>query len=569
MSSKEKNSGSEKISRRRFLKYTGAGIAAVAVGAGAYYAMQPGPTPTTTTPTTSIATTTAPLKIEKYGGTAVVALYGEPTTLNPAITNQGPTQYFSSALIETLFVREPNGDYNPSLATSWKVSDDKLTYTFKLQENVTWHDGKPFTADDVKFNIEQVLKPYNPFSGLPLRSFLQSVEVQDKYNLTLKLKNPYLPLIYLLADKYFGSIVPKHLYEGTDILTNPYNAKPVGTGPYIFQEWVRGSHLSAVRNPNYWRKGKPYLDKLIMPFIVDEGARLRGFETGEIDFLPCLSVAHANHERLMKRPDVEYTLDEYAPYGACSQIFFNLRNPNLKDVKVRQAMAHALNIDDILSKAFYGNAKAAVTHIPPSQVTWHNPNAPRYPYDPDKADKMLDEAGYKRGPDGNRFTLVMIANVGQAHHTKQGEIAAQGWKKIGVNVDFRPLENTAYNALINAWNFDLQSHSFTVADPTLGVQRLFDSRNIQHAFGTNVMGYVNPDADALWDAAAIEGDLQKRKDLLWRLQVILNTDLPSIPIADMQDLAIWKNEFSFKDALKGYMNRYYENAWWKKGRDSP
>ena len=222
----------------------------------------------------------------KRGGTMVVALPGDPEVLNSSITTDIASSNLCGQVYSTLVRLDNDGAVQPYLAKSWEISPDGLTYTFHLFDNVKWHDGKPFTAEDVAWGLWNVNQKYNgPASGL--LEPVESIDATDKLTVVFKLKFPYPPLLRGLA--YFNSsnILPKHIFDnGEDPRRNAANFKPVGTGPFVFKEYRKGSHLIFERNPNFHLKGQPYLDRLVFQIIPNEAARALALEKGDIDFIP-------------------------------------------------------------------------------------------------------------------------------------------------------------------------------------------------------------------------------------------------------------------------------------------
>ena len=277
----------------------------------------------------------------KYGGTIIIGILTDVTHLNPAIS----TSYYIDTVSGQIYNSLMEYDYKtlepvPELAKSWEISEDGLTYTFHLEEDVYWHDGEPFTSEDVKFTFENITIPYHPrgaatFGGIEF-------EAPDEHTFVMKLENSYAPLINYFTLWYVG-IMPKHLYEGTDILNNPHNWEdPVGTGPFMLDEWVKGSHIKLVRNPNYWRKGKPYLDSVIFKIIPDTSSRLLAFENQEIDYVP-LMIPNTELKRLNETDGINVV--SCGAFGSMHTIQNNLDNEYLSDIRVRKAIAYAINKD--------------------------------------------------------------------------------------------------------------------------------------------------------------------------------------------------------------------------------
>ena len=237
----------------------------------------------------------------KPGGVANAIIQPEPPGLMLGLVQNGPTQMVSGNIYEGLLRYDAKLNPLPSLAESWTISDDGKVYTFKLKQGVTWHDGKPFTAADVVFSTE-FLKQTHPRARANMAQ-VDKVETPDDHTVVFTLKQPFGPFIGVFE---VGSMpmIPKHIYDGTDYKTNPANNTPVGTGPFMFKEWQKGSFIKLVKNPNYHVKGKPLLDEIYWHVVPDAAARAVAFETGKVDMLPGGSVENFDVPRLSKLKDV-------------------------------------------------------------------------------------------------------------------------------------------------------------------------------------------------------------------------------------------------------------------------
>jgi len=234
---------------------------------------------------------------QKMGGVINAVIQPEPPGLMLAMIQNGPTQMVSGNIFEGLLRYSPKLEPLPGLAESWTVSEDAKVYTFKLKPGVTWHDGKPFTSADVLFSIEMCKQTHARARANLVQ--LEKVEAPDDLTVVFTLKQPFGPFLGIFE---VGSLpmVPKHLYDGTDFKTNPYNNAPVGTGPFMFKEWQKGSFVRLVKNPDYHVKGKPYIDEIYWQVIPDAAARSVAFETGKVDVLPGGSVENFDVPRLSK-----------------------------------------------------------------------------------------------------------------------------------------------------------------------------------------------------------------------------------------------------------------------------
>ena len=244
----------------------------------------------------------APLAAQEAGGRLDIVVQPEPPGLMLGMVQNGPTQLVAGDIYEGLLRYNTDLEPMPGLAESWEISDDGLTYTFKLHEGVKWHDGEDFTADDVVFSAGTFL----PETHARLRAslaYVESVTALDDLTVEFKLKEPFGPFISVFEAATMP-MIPQHIYEGTDYATNEMNATPIGTGPFKFEEWVKGSYIHLVKNEDYYVDGLPYLDEVYYRVIPDAASRAVAFETGEVDVLPGGSVENWDIPRLTEMEGV-------------------------------------------------------------------------------------------------------------------------------------------------------------------------------------------------------------------------------------------------------------------------
>ena len=505
----------------------------------------------------------------KYGGTFIVGAGSDPTTLNLAISYN----IIDTLAVSSVFSLLTKSDYSlnprPDLAESWKVSEDGLTYIFSLVKNATWHDGKPFTSADVKFTFAEVLNKHHPRGTVVLKA-VDSIETPDPYTVIFKLKHPYDPLMKFIGNEAF--IIPKHLYENTDVLKNPYNVKPIGTGPFIFKEWKKGSHITLERNPAYFRKGLPYVDKIVVKIVPDAASRMIAFESGEIDYLYYVNLPSSEISRFKNRPGFVVTSKGHEVGPSIMMICFNLRKAPFNNLKVRQAIAHAIDRDYIEEKADYGLGKPAIGPIA-SATSWaFNPNVTKYDFNPKKAEQSLDEAGYPKGPDGIRFKTSLIADRGDFLYAKGAEIIRDNLAKIGISVDLKLMDRASMvDATYVRWDFDMQVHGLgTGPDPAIAVARTYVSTNIKPVPFANASGYSNKEVDDLFALAEKAPTVKKRAEYYYKVQEILVKDLPYFWISEYGLNSAWRDEFRGLHSwcARSFMS-YGDDVWWVKGKETP
>jgi len=462
------------------------------------------------------------------GGTMVAAITGDPPMLTTVFGANILAVTLSGQLHDTLITMDQQGNIEPSLAESWEISEDGLTYTFNLRDDVTWHDGEPFTAADVAYTFGELTSEYNSLANATY-SVVEEIETPDDHTVVLHLANAdpaFFP--WAFSQTNFAQIFPRHIYEGTDAETNENNYAPVGTGPFVFSEWVRGSHIIMERNPDYFEP--VHLDRIVFQIIPEPGARQLALEQGDVDYLPYFALAPASVDPLSENPETQVIPAMRPPAGEII-MFINLREAPLSDVNVRRALAYGLNRQQIVDLALAGRATPATGPIR-SDSFFYNPEIETYPRDIDRANQMLDDAGYPRGDDGTRFTLRLsyeAAGEGGAFQSA-AEVMREQLREIGVALDLQPSDSATWQerAFIQ-WDFDLAMGSFgTGPDPAIGVARLYITENIVRQNARNLSGYSNPEVDALFAQGAVELDPEARRQIYQEAQAILVDELPAI-----------------------------------------
>jgi len=482
----------------------------------------------------------------KRGGTLTYTLHPEPTALSTIATTAIPVATIASKIYESLLEYEgPFLTPRPGLAESWSVSPDHTVYTFKLQRGVKWHDGTPFTSGDVKISIEKVVKPYHS-RGAAYFGQLERVETPDPLTVVFRLKQP-VPYFLKAFQPTESPILPKHVLDKLDlsdaksVRQSELMQKPIGTGPFRLQEWKRGSHIILERNPTYWKPGRPYLDRIVLRVIPDGAARAIALENGEVDLVPMSSVPPAEIARLAALGHVARSDKGTEGLGPIMWLEINLRKAPLSDVRVRRAISLALDRKKITNVIWFGQGKPATSPIV-SGGQYHDKSLKPFEHDPGKANALLDEAGYRRGPAGVRFKLVQNYQPYGESWVRQAEFIKQELGKIGIEVETQSLDFGAWlKRIFTDWDYEFTANSsHNYADPSIGVQRVFHSGNIKRgASYTNSMGYTNKRADELFDQAAVETDGAKRERLFAEIQQILREELPVVPLMELDWIQLW------------------------------
>ena len=473
----------------------------------------------------------------RQGGTLTLLIEPEPTSLVCFNTTGGPIIAVSSKVTEGLLTYDFDLTPRPELATEWQISEDNLRDTFRLRPGVQWHDGGAFTSADVAYSIA-LAKQSHP-RGRNTFSNVTEISTPDRLTAVLVLSHPAPYLLYALAGGE-TPIVPRHIYEGTQADANPNNNAPIGTGPYRFREWVRGSHAVYVRNPDYWDKPRPYIDTLVVRFIPDASARVAALETGDVDLAAEIPLSELARLGSLPTLGIEYRGFEYTP--GTTRIEFNLDHPALRDLRVRQAIAYAINRKVVLQTAWYGYGLEAPSPVSPLLPKFYDASVESYPFDLAKAERLLDEAGYKRGPDGVRLRLTHDYFPYGDGYRRVADYLKPALAKIGIAVTIRSQDFAAWlKRIYTDKDFEFTNHVMTnVFDPTVGLQRYFHSAGYRKGVPfTNAAHYSNPEVDRLLEAAAVEADPQRRHDQLDAFQQIVSRDLPGVNLVSVRQSTVY------------------------------
>ncbi|MCW5695100.1 MAG: ABC transporter substrate-binding protein [Bauldia sp.] len=465
-----------------------------------------------------------------HGGTLTVNIGVEPPALVNLATSSGSGVYVTGKVTEGLLTYDFDLNPRPELATSWSLSSDGLVYTFQLRPGVKWHDGRDFTSADVAFSI-LTLKEVHPRGRTTFANVVEVREVSPtEVQIVLSQPAPYL-ISALAASE--SPIVPKHVYEGGPAPdAHPNAAAPIGTGPFVFREWVRGSHLILERNPDYWDAPKPYLDRLIVRFIGDAAAGAVALETGEVQ-LATGAVSLSDVERLRALPHLGFETRGYSYVNAVSRIEFNLDNPFLGNLLVRKAIAHSIDKSFINDTIFLGYGQIIPGPISPWLTRFYVPDLPTYAFDTARANALLDEAGFPRNANGVRFSLNHDPLPGGDPYRRTGEYLRQALRDVGIDVTIRSQDFAAYvTRVYTDRDFDFTFNGMSnLFDPTVGVQRLYWSQNFRPGVPfSNGSHYSNPEVDRLLEAAAVEVDPEVRLQQFDAFQRIIVDELPDIGI---------------------------------------
>lgn len=501
----------------------------------------------------------APAIAAERGGTLVMVVQPEPPTLASYISTSGPVGQVTTKIFDGLLEYDFDLKPQPSLAESWDTSADGKTITFHLRSNVKFHDGQPFTSEDVRFSIMDVLKKHHPRGQATFRE-LQSIETPDPQTAVFKLNAP-APYIMAALSSYESPILPKHVYGSGDILSHPNANRPIGTGPFKFVDWQRGQYVRLDRNPSYWKQGEPYLDRVVARFINDSSTRTAAIESGEAHVAGFGAIPFSDVKSLENNPTLAVTTRGYEMQSPIVELDFNTRVPPFDNVKVRQAVAYAIDRKFAIDNVWFGFGRAATGPISSNFATTgiytHDVRSYDVPNGKDIANKLLDEAGYPRKADGTRFEIVHDITPYGEEWQRFGEFVQQELAKVGIKASLRYQDvPTWLKRIYTDYDFSLSSNWIqTLADPAIGVHRLYHSNQIRR--GTvfvNDSGWSSPSTDALMDKAAVEIDPAKRNALYADFQRQVVDASPLVFVHELRFATVYSKQF--KDLIVSPLGIY-------------
>jgi len=498
----------------------------------------------------------------KHGGT-MVFMSGKIPSLNP-LHGQWNVGFVSSAIFASLTRLNSKNEVAPYLARSWTISDDGLTYTFKLAENATFHDGKPITSADVAFSIE-IAQKYHRF-GQQMFGPIQSMETPDDHTLICRLSQPHGPLLVGATTPRQLPILPKHIYGGQeDFFSHPAHKNPVGSGPFILMDQKLDEYLILERNEKHFDGERPYLDRVILRIVTDKTAMRTGLKRNQFN-LAAVSMAmrYRDIESFLKIPHLALT-EVITPSGSGAYLEFNNRKAPLNKKKVRQAIGHAIDRAFISNVLHSGYTKPSKGPFPFSNI-FFNENLKGREFDLEKANKLLDEAGYPKKEDGVRFELRVLY-IAPPHQPDRQVVIAEyigvALKKVGIKVIQEPMPGAAaWSQRMADWNYDTSIlDAGDKVDPAVGISRLYVCDNIRHQAYTNTSGYCNEKVDELFAQGARESNVAKRQAIYDEVQELLVEEMPIDWLIDSVSLYIHHKDLYFPPY--GY-NEFFDEVYWKK-----
>ncbi|NOU57734.1 ABC transporter substrate-binding protein [Brevibacillus borstelensis] len=463
----------------------------------------------------------------------IIGRGADTKSLDPIRETDGETFRVTENIYETLVSYEDtNTTVIPGLAESWEISEDGLTYTFKLRQGVKFHDGTDFNAEAVKFNFDRWMdksnKYHNP-EGFPYYNdmfggykgdpdhVIKEIKVVDAHTIQFVLNRTQAPFLANLGMSPFAIASPKAIEGGK------LGDEPVGTGPFKFAGWKRNDIITLEKNPDYWNKGYPKLDKVIFKVIPENTARLTALTSGEIDLMDGLNPDDA--EAVKENKDLQLLL---RPSMNVGYLAFNTEKKPFDNPKVRQAISHAINKPEMV-KAFYSGLGEPATNPMPPSLWGYNDQIKDREYNLDQAKKLLAEAGY---PNGFKvqFMAMPVPRPYIPDGKKMAEAIQQDLKKIGIETEIVTMEWATYleKTRLGEYEMCLLGWNGDNGDPDNFLYTLLDKNTIN---GNNIPRYSNEEVHQLLLKAQSTSDQKERETLYKKAQELIFNDAPLVPIA--------------------------------------
>ncbi|MCK4536501.1 MAG: peptide-binding protein [Desulfuromonadales bacterium] len=494
-----------------------------------------------------------------HGDTILMGSIGEPSTLLPVLASDSASSDINGLVYSGLVRYDKDLQIEGDLAESWEISEDNLTITFKLRKDVTWHDGQPLTADDVMFTYQLYIDPETPTAYAERYRQVSSAEVVDSHTFRVHYAKPLATALI----SWSLAVHPKHLLEGQDITKNPLARHPVGTGPYRFAKWDVGEKVVLEANPDYY-EGQPYIHRVVYRIIPDQSTMFLELQSKGLDYMGLTPLQYTDQTDTpaFRRNFNKY---RYLAFGY-TYLGYNLRRPMFQDKRVRQALSHAINKQELIDGVLIGLGQVATSPYKPD--TWpYNPDVARYPYDQERARTLLNEAGWidtdKDGildRNGEPFAFTIVTNQGNEQRIRTGEIIQRRFHEVGVDVKLRVIEWASFlKEFINPGNFDATILGWSVSlDP--------DSYNVWHSSKTNpgelnFINFKNDEVDELLERGRRTLDQAKRKQIYDRFQEILADEQPYTWLYVPDSLPVVARRFrGIEPAPAGIMYNFHK--WW-------
>ncbi|HKG26956.1 MAG TPA: ABC transporter substrate-binding protein, partial [Thermomicrobiales bacterium] len=469
----------------------------------------------------------------KPGGTFTYALDQTGDTLDPEVTTYAVTNKININVFDPLVWQAPDLSFVPGLAESWEVAPDGKAYTFHLRQDAKFHDGTPVNAEAVKFSWERIMNPETKSKTAigQMGSFSQAVVV-DEFTVRAEFADPNATFLDSVSQSYCSPISPTAVQKfGADFAHNL-----VGTGPYMLKEWVENDHVTLVKNPDYnWapsifgHQGPGYLDEIVFKMIPDGATRTGTLQSGETDGVDSVAPKDVG----VFKDDSDYQVLNAAVPGIPNVLALNTEKAPTNELPVRQALNFGIDKQTIISSLFFDQYVPAYGPLNAATLGFDESLKTLYPYDPEKAKSLLEEAGWTVGSDGIREKAGQKLSVSYYTNTAQ-DLAAPliqaQWKDIGIDTQINSMDYNALIPLVTKGEANIGSIGWIQADPDV-VRYLLYSKNIDTGYGWT--RFRRDELDGLIVAASGEVDIEKRKQLYAQIQQITMQNALIVPVYDL------------------------------------
>jgi peptide/nickel transport system substrate-binding protein len=491
---------------------------------------------------TAAGTTTAAGGGEgKRGGIFRMARNEEPLSFDPLVPSDNGSIWVLYNMFDQLTtVNDDSSGISPSLAESWEISEDGRIYTFTLRQGVSFSNGDPMTADDVAFSIQRAVDPKKSAYSF-LFGPVDQVRKVDDATVEISLKQPFAPLLENL-NVFPASIVPKKVVEADP---DGFAQNPVGTGPFALKEFKKGQQTHLVRNEQYWKEGRPFLDEVIIPYVTDDNTRILKLQAGEID--AAVNIPYAQIEQIDAGDETDVQIEDLYKFEG---IWLNNAKEPLDDLKVRQALNHATDKEAIIQSVLFGNAEVA-NHMMPKMKYWRDDVEP-YAYDIDKAKQLMADSKAASG-----FSIPLIVPTGDSIVAQVAQIVKESWAQIGVTAEISNLDvGTAYTNFSNG-NYTAGNNWYITSDVTAPDELAAIQFDYAAAAGTKSFftNYNSPEATKLVNDAASATDEGARGEAFGKLQEVVMRDAPMVA------LYFTKARTGLRTDVKDF--KTVKTAWWR------
>lgn len=459
-----------------------------------------------------------------YGDMMIRGSIGDASVLLPVLASDSASSEINSLIYNGLVKYDKNINLVGELAERWEISEDNLKIRFYLRKDVTWQDGTPFTSKDVEYTYRIYVDPKTPTAYATDFLRVKEFRIIDDHTVEVIYEKPYAPALA----SWGQSMLPSHLLEGKEITDSPLKRNPVGTGPYRFKEWNTGEKTLLESYHNYF-EGRPYIDQVLTRVIPDLATMFLELKASRLDQM---GLTPMQYERQTNNQwfNEHFNKYKYLAFGY-SYLGYNLKDWKFQDKKVRQALTTAINRESIVQGVLLGLGDVANTPYKPDTY-WYNPHVKKFPYDPEKAKKMLEEAGWRDtdgdgviDKDGKPFEFTIITNHGNDMRKNAATIIQKDLKNVGIEVKIRVIEWAAFiKNFINKRNFEACLLGWGIGIDPSQID-IWNSKKTGES-ELNFITYQNPEVDRLLELGVSTYDKEERKKYYDEFQAIIAEDQP-------------------------------------------